>query len=242
MLAGFTELYSRYVTLVPGGVVRAAEPEEGKVVVIVGGGSGHYPAFCGVVGEGFADGAVVGNIFTSPSADDAYNVARAASAGGGILYITGNYAGDVLNFNQATDRLRAEGEDVIALYVTDDLASAPRGSEAKRRGIAGDFTVFKVAGAAADAGYSLTDVHAVASRANEYTRTLGVGLSGCTLPGAHAPLFTVKDGTMGLGLGIHGEPGQKREVLQTADQIATRMTGAILDDLRPAAGDRLAVS
>ena len=241
MLAGFTELYSRYVTLVPGGVVRAAEPEEGKVVVIVGGGSGHYPAFCGVVGEGFADGAVVGNIFTSPSADDAYNVARAASAGGGILYITGNYAGDVLNFNQATDRLRAEGEDVIALYVTDDLASAPRGSEAKRRGIAGDFTVFKVAGAAADAGYSLADVHAVASRANEYTRTLGVGLSGCTLPGAHAPLFTVKDGTMGLGLGIHGEPGIRDIDLPSAAELAKTLVDGVVEELPEVEGKRVAV-
>lgn len=241
MLAGFTTLYSRYVTLVPGGVVRAAEPAEGKVVVIVGGGSGHYPAFCGVVGEGFADGAVVGNIFTSPSADDAYNVARAASAGGGILYITGNYAGDVLNFNQATARLNAEGEECIALYVTDDLASAPRGSEEKRRGIAGDFTVFKVAGAAADAGYSLADVHAVASRANDYTRTLGVGLSGCTLPGAHAPLFTVEDGKMGLGLGIHGEPGIKDMDLPSAAELSKMLVDGILEELPEIEGKRIAV-
>lgn len=241
MLAGFTDLYSRYVTLVPGGVVRAAEPAEGKVVVIVGGGSGHYPAFCGVVGDGFADGAVVGNIFTSPSADDAYNVAKAASAGGGILYITGNYAGDVLNFNQATDRLNAEGEECIALYVTDDLASAPRGSEEKRRGIAGDFTVFKVAGAAADAGYSLAEVHALASRANDYTRTLGVGLSGCTLPGAHAPLFTVEDGTMGLGLGIHGEPGIRDMDLPSAAELAKMLVDGIVEELPEVEGKRVAV-
>jgi len=241
MLAGFTTLYSKYVTLVPGGVVRAAEPKEGKVVVIVGGGSGHYPAFCGVVGEGFADGAVVGNIFTSPSTDDAYNVAKAASVGGGILYITGNYAGDVLNFNKATDRLNAEGERCIALYVTDDLASAPKETVEKRRGIAGDFTVFKVAGAAADAGYTLDEVLKVASRANDYTRTLGVGLSGCTLPGAHKPLFTVPDGKMGLGLGIHGEPGIKDMDLPSAEELARTLVDGVIEELPDIEGKRVAV-
>lgn len=231
MLTGFADLYPQYVTRVPGGVVRSVEPKEGKVAVVVGGGSGHYPAFCGVVGEGFADGAVVGNIFTSPSADDAYSVAKGASAGGGIYYITGNYAGDVLNFNQATDRLRAEGEDVIALYVTDDVASAPRADEAKRRGIAGDFTVFKVAGAAAEAGYDLAEVDRVARHANALTRTLGVAFAGCTLPGAHKPLFTVPEGKMGLGLGIHGEPGIRDEDLPTAEGLARILVDGAVEEL-----------
>jgi len=241
MLAGFTGLYSQYVTLVPGGVVRSTEPRDGKVVVVVGGGSGHYPAFCGVVGEGFADGAVVGNIFTSPSADDAYSVAKATSAGGGVLFITGNYAGDVLNFNQATARLCAEGEDVRAFYVTDDLASAPRETMSKRRGIAGDFTVFKVAGAAADAGYRLDDVERLAIHANANTRTLGVAFAGCTLPGAHKPLFTVVEGKMGLGLGIHGEPGISDEDLPTAEGLAKMLVDGVLAELPEGHGPRIAV-
>jgi dihydroxyacetone kinase len=241
MLAGFTNLYPQYVTLVPGGVVRSAEPKDGKVAVVVGGGSGHYPAFCGVVGEGFADGAVVGNIFTSPSADDAYNVAKAASAGGGVLFITGNYAGDVLNFNQATERLRAEGEDVLTLYVTDDVASAPKVDETKRRGIAGDFTVFKVAGAAGDAGYTLAEVERVARHANALTRTLGVAFAGCTLPGAHKPLFTVPEGKMGLGLGIHGEPGISDEDLPTAAGLAKILVDGAAEELPTEYGKKVAV-
>jgi dihydroxyacetone kinase len=241
MLAGFTNLYPQYVTLARGGVVRSVEPRDGKVVVVVGGGSGHYPAFCGVVGEGFADGAVVGNIFTSPSADDAYSVAKAASAGGGVLFITGNYAGDVLNFDQATARLRAEGEDVRAFYVTDDLASAPRETMSKRRGIAGDFTVFKVTGAAADAGYSLDDVERLAIHSNANTRTLGVAFAGCTLPGAHQPLFTVAEGKMGLGLGIHGEPGISDEDLPTAEGLARMLVDGIMAELPEGHGPRIAV-
>jgi dihydroxyacetone kinase len=241
MLVGFTNLYPQYVSLVPGGVVRSVEPKSGKVAVVVGGGSGHYPAFCGVVGEGFADGAVVGNIFTSPSADDAYNVAKAASAGGGVLFITGNYAGDVLNFTQATERLRAEGEDVLTLFVTDDVASAHREAEATRRGVAGDFTVFKVASAAAEAGYDLAGVERVARRANAFTRTLGVAFAGCTLPGARKPLFTVPEGKMGLGLGIHGEPGISDEDLLSAADLAQVLVGNVVRELPESKERRVAV-
>src|SRR5688500_2982984 len=186
-LAGFLDVYSDAVAGVPGGVVRATETPPGKVAVVVGGGSGHYPAFCGVVGPGFADGAVVGNIFTSPSTDDAYNVGKAAANGGGVLFSTGNYAGDVMNFNLAQERLKAEGIDTRNIYVTDDVASAPVEELHKRRGIAGDFVVFKVAGAAADAGYDLDEVERVGRLANDRTRTMGIGLDGCTMPGADDP-------------------------------------------------------
>src|SRR5919202_6635417 len=142
-MVGFLDANARYVVGVPGGVVRATATRPGKVAVIVGGGSGHYPAFCGVVGPGFADGAVVGNVFTSPSAADAASVGRAASGGGGVLLTTGNYAGDVMNFTQAVQRLEEEGIPARYGAVTDDVASAPATERAKRRGIAGDFTVFK---------------------------------------------------------------------------------------------------
>jgi dihydroxyacetone kinase len=231
MLEGFTALYPQYVRLVSGGVVRSTDSNVGKVAVVIGGGSGHYPAFCGTVGPGFADGAVVGNIFTSPSAQDAYNVGKAAENGGGILFITGNYAGDVLNFNQAQADLIAEGIAVRNFYVTDDVASAPIEEKSKRRGIAGDFIVFKIASAAAEKGMNLADVERLAIHANELTRTLGVGFDGCTLPGATSPLFTVPQGKMGLGLGIHGEPGISEDQLPTAQELAEILVAGALREL-----------
>ena len=230
MLEGFCNLYPQYVTLVSGGVVRSTQTFKGKVAVVIGGGSGHYPAFCGTVGSGFADGAVVGNIFTSPSAQDAYNVGKAAENGGGILFITGNYAGDVLNFNQAQSDLISEGYKVRNFYVTDDVASAGIDEISKRRGIAGDFIVFKIASAAAEKGLSLDEVERITVRANDLTRTLGVGFDGCTLPGASAPLFTVPKGKMGLGLGIHGEPGVSEDDLPTAHELAEILVAGALKE------------
>jgi dihydroxyacetone kinase len=231
MLEGFTSLYPQYVRLVSGGVVRSTDTAAGKVAVVIGGGSGHYPAFCGTVGAGFADGAVVGNIFTSPSAQDAYNVGKAADNGGGVLFITGNYAGDVLNFNQAQSDLISEGYDVKNFYVTDDVASASIDEKSKRRGIAGDFIVFKIASAAAEKGLNLAEVERVTIHANELTRTLGVGFDGCTLPGAAAPLFTVPKGKMGLGLGIHGEPGISEDNLPSAHDLAKILVEGALREL-----------
>ncbi|RDH79751.1 DAK2 domain-containing protein [Mycolicibacterium moriokaense] len=241
MLVGFLDANVRYVVGVPGGVVRAHRTRPGKVAVVIGGGSGHYPAFCGTVGPGFADGAVVGNIFTSPSAQDAASVARAAHGDGGVLLITGNYAGDVMNFNLAVDQLRSEGIDAHYFAVTDDIASAPRGEEAKRRGIAGDVTVFKCASAAAEDELGIADVIRVTAAANAATRTLGVAFSGCTLPGADAPLFTVPAKTMGLGLGIHGEPGVSDEPLPTAEGLAGTLVDGVLADAPASESTRIAV-
>jgi dihydroxyacetone kinase len=227
-LRGFADVWSDVVTLVPGGVVRATTTPPGKVAVVVGGGSGHYPAFCGLVGPGFADGAVVGNIFTSPSADDAASVARSAASDAGVLMLTGNYAGDVMNFGLARRRLTGEGIDARYLVVTDDIASAPVGQEDQRRGIAGDLTVFKVAAAAAEAGYDLDGVERAARHANARTRTLGVAFDGCTLPGADGPLFTVPEGTMGIGVGIHGEPGIGETAMPTAAGLARTLVEKVL--------------
>lgn len=240
MLAGFLDLHRRYVRGVDGGVVRAGATRPGKVAVVVGGGSGHYPAFCGVVGPGFADGAVVGNIFTSPSAQQAYEVARAADNGGGVLFLFGNYAGDVMNFGLAQQRLRAEGIDTRTVLVTDDIASAVPAEAEKRRGIAGDFVVFKTAAAAAEAGYPLAEVERVARVTNELTRSLGVAFAGCTLPGQDHPLFTVPGGTMGLGLGIHGEPGVSSDDLPSAAELARVLVGGVLAERPAGAGPRVA--
>lgn len=241
MLAGFLDANAEYVTGVPGGVVRASPTRPGKVAVVVGGGTGHYPAFCGLVGRGFADGAVVGNIFTSPSAAASASVARAADGGAGVLLTTGNYAGDVMNFGLAVEQLEAEGIPARYLAVTDDIASAPADELAARRGIAGDFTVFKCAGAAAEAGYDLDGVFRVAALANDNTRTLGVAFDGCTLPGASAPLFTVEQGTMGLGLGIHGEPGVATHKMPTAAELAELLVTGVLKEKPADAGSRIAV-
>ncbi len=241
MLVGFLDANARYVAGVPGGVVRAHKTRPGKVAVVIGGGSGHYPAFCGTVGAGFADGAVVGNIFTSPSAEEAASVARAAHGDAGVLLTTGNYAGDVMNFGLAVTQLRSEGIEAEYFAVTDDVASAKRGEETKRRGIAGDFTVFKCASAAAEEGLDLAGVVRVAEASNAATRTLGVAFDGCTMPGADHPLFTVPEGHMGLGLGIHGEPGVADEPMPSAADLAATLVDGVLGDRPDAESKRIAV-
>jgi D-erythrulose 4-kinase len=230
LLAGFLDVYAGRVVGVPGGVVRATETPPGKVAVVVGGGSGHYPAFCGVVGPGFADGAVVGNIFTSPSTKDAVAVGTAAAGNAGLLFSTGNYAGDVMNFSLAQQQLQRAGVDTRVVFVTDDIASASVEEIDKRRGIAGDFVVFKIAGAAAEAGYDLDGVERVARRANDRTRTMGVAFAGCTLPGADSPLFEVPAGQMGVGLGIHGEPGIAEADLPSAAELARTLVDKVLTE------------
>ncbi|MEX3610554.1 dihydroxyacetone kinase family protein [Rothia sp. LK2588] len=237
-LEGFLDLYSDRLVGVPGGVI-SLPPKEPQVAVIVGGGSGHYPAFAGLVGPGFASGAVVGNIFTSPSAAHVYSVAKAADQGKGVVLTFGNYQGDNINFGIAAKMLNNEGIDTRIVVVKDDIASAPEFD--KRRGIAGDFTVFKAMGAAAAAGKSLDEVERIGNLANERTRTLGVAFSGCTMPGAADPLFSVAEGQMGVGLGIHGEPGIRDEARTSADQLGTMLTKAVLADAPEDAGARVGV-
>lgn len=225
-LDGFVALYADRLRRVAGGVVARAACEP-TVAVVVGGGSGHYPAFAGLVGPGFATGAVVGNIFTSPSAAHVYSVAKAAHRGRGVVLTFGNYAGDVMNFGIAANRLRAEGIDTRIVLVTDDVASAP--AEGDRRGIAGDFVVFKALGAAAAAGLDLDAVERAGRAANAATRTLGVAFSGCTMPGARKPLFQVEPGMLGLGLGIHGEPGIRDVAMPTATGLAELLVAGVLE-------------
>lgn len=238
MVTGFVAAHPDHVRRVPGGVVRSRPARPGKVAVVTGGGSGHYPAFCGVVGPGFADGAVIGNIFTSPSAADAYSVARAADRGAGVVFSFGNYAGDNMNFGLAVERLRREGTRAHNVVVTDDVASAPTEEQAKRRGVVGDFVVFKVASAAAEEGYDFDEVVRVAEHANACTRSLGVAFDGCTLPGQDHPLFEVPEGRMGLGLGIHGEPGVSETPMPSASELAKTLVDGLLAEA-PAEGGRV---
>ena len=231
MIDGFVAANPRSVRRVPGGVVRSTVVPDGQVAVVVGGGSGHYPAFGGLVGQGLAHGAAMGNLFASPSTPQIHAVAKAAERGAGVLLSYGNYAGDVLNFDAAQERLRAEGIPTVTVTVTDDVASAPAAEAHKRRGIAGDLTVFRAAAAAAEAGYDLEGVARVAAHANDRTRSFGVAFSGCTLPGAPAPLFSVPAGRMAIGLGIHGEPGIDETDIPTADGLADMLVSTLLAEV-----------
>ncbi|MFE4080185.1 dihydroxyacetone kinase family protein [Paenarthrobacter sp. YIM B13468] len=231
MIEGFVASHGRWVRRVSGGVARNTRSTPGTVALVIGGGSGHYPAFAGLVGQGLAHGAALGNLFASPSAQQVYNVAKAADNGGGVLLGYGNYAGDVLHFTQAQDKLRAEGIDCRSIAVIDDISSAPLAERHKRRGIAGDLTVFKVAAAAAEAGYDMDGVMETVRRANERTRSFGVAFTGCTLPGAPQPLFTVPAGRMAVGMGIHGEPGIGEADIPTADQLAELLVKDLLSEV-----------
>ncbi|GHD52752.1 dihydroxyacetone kinase family protein [Mycetocola manganoxydans] len=230
MIDGFVRANGRWVRKVSGGVTRSTRSEEPTVSLVIGGGSGHYPAFGGLVGHGLAHGAAMGNLFASPSAQQVESVARASDQGRGILLSYGKYAGDVLHFTEAQDKLRADGIDCRTVTVTDDIFSAPADEKDRRRGIAGDLTVFKVAGAAAAAGYDLDGVERAAILANDRTRTMGVAFTGCTLPGADEPLFSVPEGRMAIGLGIHGEPGIDEVDIPTADGLGEMFVERLLAD------------
>ncbi len=230
-LEGFVAAHADVVRAVSGGVVRADVTRDGRAVVVVGGGSGHYPAFAGYVGGGVADGAVVGNVFASPSTRQVVSVAAACDRGGGVLLMFGNYAGDVLNFTAAEAELESRGIPCRHLAVTDDISSAPAGERNRRRGVAGDLIVFKIAGAAALAGHPLERVHTLAIAANDATRSYGVAFSGCTLPGASTPLFDVPPGVMALGLGVHGEPGTGDASMPTADELAELLVRSLLSEM-----------
>lgn len=243
LIEGFVAAYGRLVCRVPNasGVMTVHAPVQGRVAIVTGGGSGHYPAFCGYVGPGLADAAVMGNVFAAPSGEQVYRVAKAVAGDQGVLFCYGNYSGDVLNFDMAEERLRDEGLDVRTVRVTDDVASAPKGEEGDRRGIAGDFFVFKVAGASAARGDSLDEVERLANKANSRTRSFGVAFGGCTLPGQDAPLFTVEPGRMELGLGVHGEPGIQSSHMRPAAEVADLLLDTLLADAPQDAGGKVAV-
>jgi dihydroxyacetone kinase-like protein len=222
-------------------IVRTGVPIEGKVALATGGGSGHLPVFLGYVGQGMLDGCAVGDVFSSPSAEQMLWVTQRIHGGQGVVYIYGNYGGDVMNFDMAAEMAEMDDIEVRTVLVKEDVASAPPAEADRRRGVAGMVFAFKIAGAKADLGGSLDEVVSVTEKALANIRTMGVALSPCTVPMAGKPTFTIGEDEMEIGMGIHGEPGMKREKLQTADRISERMTQAILDDLQPQSGDRLAV-
>jgi dihydroxyacetone kinase-like protein len=215
----------------PRAVIAKNGPRPGKVGLVIGGGSGHEPTFLGFVGKGLADAAAIGNVFASPPPQPIIDAAKAADGGAGVLFMYGNYAGDVMNFDMAAEMLELEGIEARTVLTTDDIASAPREARDSRRGVAGNVFIFKAAGAAADLGLSLDDVERVARHANARTYTMGVALSPCSLPQTRRPNFQLPSGEMEIGMGIHGEPGVRRGPLQSADRVADEIIDTILAEM-----------
>ena len=225
----------------PRALVRADAPVKGKVGICTGGGSGHIPVFIGYVGPGLLDGVSVGNVFSSPGAEDMLAATREVNGGAGVLYIFGNYSGDVMNFEMAADMAEMEGISVQMSIVKDDVVSAPRSEKDRRRGVAGLFFAYKLAGAKADTMASLEELKATADRVIEETCSIGVALSPCTIPAAGKPTFTIAEDEMEMGMGIHGEPGLERTKLKTADEIADIMAEKVINDLPFKSGEEVAV-
>ncbi len=222
-------------------LMRGDGPIDGKVAIVTGGGSGHIPIFLGYVGPGLLDAVSVGNVFSSPSADDMLAATVAAHGGAGVLFLYGNYSGDCMNFDMAAEMAEFEDIEVATSRVMDDVVSAPVDEMDKRRAVAGLFFAYKIAGAKAEQGADLAAVKAAADAAIWGTRSMGVALSSCTIPAAGEPTFEIAEDEMELGMGIHGEPGLQRDKLMPADEIVDRIMDRVLPDLPYASGDRVAV-
>jgi len=222
-------------------ILRNPPARAGKVAIVTGGGSGHLPVFLGYVGEGMLDGCAVGNVFASPSSQKMADVIKACDRGAGVLCLYGNYGGDNLNFDMACEQADFEDIKTATVRIADDIASAPKGSEGKRRGVAGLVFAYKIAGAAAERGDNLDAVAALARKTLERTRTLGVALSPCIIPQVGKPTFAIQDDEMEIGMGIHGEPGIQVCKMLTADEIAKLALDKILAELPLAEGDEVAV-
>ncbi|UXM91909.1 dihydroxyacetone kinase subunit DhaK [Paenarthrobacter sp. JL.01a] len=212
-------------------VVRKGAPVKGKVALVSGGGSGHEPLHAGFVGLGMLDAAVPGAVFTSPTPDQIIPATVAVDSGAGVVHIVKNYTGDVLNFETAAEMAQAEGVHVRSVLVNDDVAVEDSLYTAGRRGVGGTVLVEKIAGAAAERGDDLDAVTAIAERVVANVRTMGVALSGCTVPHAGTPSFELADDEIEIGIGIHGEPGRHRIAMEGADAITDRLLEPVLEDL-----------
>ncbi len=243
MLKGFLKNHANLVasTQNPRAIKYKNAPIQGKVGVVTGGGSGHKPAFIGYIGRNLCDAAAVGEIFSSPSAQSFYDAFKAADAGRGVACLYGNYAGDNMNVKMAMELAEDDGIQVKTVVANDDVPSAPLSERQKRRGVAGEILMWKVGGAKAALGGSLDEVIAAAQKAIDNTRSIGVGLTPCTIPAVGKPNFSIEPGKMEVGIGHHGEPGVKITDLKPADEIAQMMCDVVLPDLPFAAGDETVV-
>lgn len=244
MLEGIVNAHPDQLKLVEGekrAILRADAPVKGKVSIVTGGGSGHLPVFMGYVGRGLVDGAAIGNVFASPSMNQMLTLTKAVHGGNGVLYLYGNYGGDIMNFDMAAEMAEDEDIQVQTVLAADDVASAPKGSENDRRGVAGIFYAYKVAGACADGGASLDEVTNTTKEALEQIRSIGVAISPCEVPGAGKPSFTLPEDQMEIGMGIHGEAGIQRGPRKTADEVTQSMLDILLEDLPLSSSDSVSV-
>lgn len=216
-------------------------PVKGKVGIVTGGGSGHKPAFVGYVGRNMVDAVACGEIFSSPPAQMFLDAIKEADGGAGVAILYGNYAGDNMNVAMAMEEADDEGILVKKVVANDDVPSAPKGSESKRRGVAGEIMMWKVGGAKAAMGASLDEVITAAQKAISNTRSMGIGLASCAIPEVGHPNFKIEDGTMEVGIGHHGEPGIEVVPLESAAGVAKRFCDVIIPDLPFAAGDEVVV-
>ena len=244
-LDGLLKAYPLDFRSVPGfaRAITRVEPNGGdsKVAIVTGGGSGHLPLFLGYVGQGLCSAVAVGNTFSSPSAETILAATKASESGKGVLYLYGNYSGDCINFDDAADMASEEGIEIATVRAADDVASAPPVASGNRRAVAGLTLAYKCTGAAAAAGYTLSQTAAVAARSLANTRTMGVGLSPTIIPEAGRPTFQLSEDEMELGIGIHGEPGVRREQMGDANQITDVLIDAILAELELTASSRVVV-
>lgn len=222
-------------------VVVRSDRAAGRVGILTGGGSGHLPLFVGYVGRGLCGGAVIGNVFSSPSSEQVFAATEALHAGNGVLYIYGNYGGDILNFDLGADLAELVDIPVKTVIVHDDVMSAPPERRQTRRGVAGLTLVYKCAGAAAERGDDLKEVARIAAKASENVLSAGVGLAPTILPTTGEPSFQLDDGEMELGIGIHGEPGRERLPIQTADEVTAALLAPIEAEWDIAPGQHLAL-
>lgn len=242
MLKGFLKTHSDIVEATDNPrVVKAKKIPEGKTGVVTGGGSGHKPAFVGYVGENLCDAVAVGEICSSPTAAAFLDACRVADQGKGVACLYGNYSGDNMNVKMAVKMAKKEGITVKTVIANDDVASAPKDQREKRRGVAGEVLMWKVGGAKAAKGGNLDEVIEAAQKAIDHTRSVGIGLTPCTLPAVGHPNFEIKDGTMEVGIGHHGEPGIEVCDIESAKDMAKRMVDIVLPDYPFVAGDEVVV-
>ncbi|MCC8180577.1 MAG: dihydroxyacetone kinase subunit DhaK [Planctomycetes bacterium] len=243
MVEGFLKAHKNLVVKTdnPRVVKYVNAPQKGRVGIVTGGGSGHKPAFIGYVGKNMVDAVAVGEIFSSPTAKAFYDAMRAADGGEGVACLYGNYAGDNMNVKMARDLAEDDGIKVMTVVANDDVPSAPKDQIAKRRGVAGEILMWKAGGAKAAQGASLEEVIKAAQKAIDNTRSIGVGLTPCTIPEVGKPNFQIEAGKMELGIGHHGEPGIKITELKPADEVAQMMVDVVLPDLPFASGDEAVV-
>jgi phosphoenolpyruvate---glycerone phosphotransferase subunit DhaK len=242
MLKGIEYAYPEYLRKIEeGNVLVRKDKATNKVAIISGGGSGHEPAHAGYVGYGMLDGAVCGEVFTSPTPDQVYEGIKAVDSGKGVLVVVKNYTGDIMNFDMAKEMAEMEGIEVASVIVNDDVAVEDSLYTAGRRGIAGTVFVHKIAGAMAEKGRDLSEVKRVAEKTIENVKSMGMAISSCIVPAAGKPNFNLAEDEVEIGIGIHGEPGTHREKISTADSIVEQLVERILLNIDIEKGEEVAV-